>query len=498
MKCLLSLFLLFNFCTSGWSQDPSPATTVTAQVPENISLPALQQLAAQRAESVLFARRDLEVANLQFTAYRAGLKPRLEGNANLPNYFRTSTEVTQDDGTIAFREIELNNSSASLLATQRIGATGGLIGLETSLQRTDNFVLDGKSYNGAPLRLTLRQPILAFNPWRWDRKLLPLAREVSQRQLAAARAGAALDATALFFNLVSADQERQIAETNRAANEELFVIAEERYELGKINRGDLVQLRLELTSAEQNRLRARRLAAAASAGIYELLGLPFSGELLRPVLPDTVAAGVTVDRERAEQFLENRPELLEIQQQILTAEREQDRVRRDLGPRLDLEAAFGLIRGAAELAPIYKDPQNERIVSLRMSVPILDWGQRRALGRVAAADAELARNLGRRIENGFRGQLRQLLEQWETVREELRLAAEIRALANERFRISQESYSLGAIPLAQLTLAQQNRDQNNRAYADSLSAYWLTYANLGRLTLWDFITDQPLYKDSGS
>ncbi|WP_116107319.1 TolC family protein [Lewinella sp. IMCC34191] len=461
-----------------------------------ISLSELQAAAAERAEQVLIAEQQQRAARLELDAFEAGLKPRLDLAATLPNYFRTSTEVTQDDGTIAFREIELNNSSVSLLANQRIAATGGLIGLETRLQRTDNFALDTKSYNGSPVRLTFRQPILAFNPWKWDRRLLPLQLQVSDAALQAARADAALDATDLFFNLVSADQERRIAETNRAANETLFDIATERYELGQITRGDLVQLELEQASAEQNLLRAERLVGRASADILQYLGREYGGQLLQPEAPEATAdlIGLEIVATRALSLLQQRPELLDIRQRVLQAEREADRIKRELGPRLDLDASIGLIRNADEIDPIYQDPQNERVVSLTFAIPLLDWGERGALNKRARSEIELARQLGERRENQLEGQLTQLLDQWATLQEELVLATRIRDLAEERFQISQESYTLGAIPLTDLTFAQQNRDLNTRAYAETLRAYWTTYAGLERLTLWDFINDKGLWR----
>ena len=469
-------------------------TTVPAQV---ITLQQLQREAAARAERVLIAEQQAEAATLALDAYSASLLSRLDLFATLPNYFRTSTEVTQDDGTIAFREIELNNSSVGLQLNQRIGATGGLIGLETRLQRTDNFAQDTKSYNGSPVRLLLQQPILAFNPWKWDRRLLPLQAELTQRSRTAARAAAALDATELFFDLVSADQERRIAETNREANETLYRVAEERYALGQINRGDLVQLELELTSARQNLLRAERLVGAASVAILQLLGEPYTGQLLEPETPEVTAelTDLDISAARATELLAARPELLDLTRQVLEAEQRADRVRRDFGPRLDLNASIGLIRNADALDPIYSDPQNERTVSLTFAVPLVDWGERRARNKLAATEVALAQQLGQRTQTNLQSQLTQLLEQWGTVREELILATRIRDLATERFRISQESYTLGAIPLAELTLAQQNRDQNTRVYAATLRAYWLTYANLERLTLWDFITNKPLYNE---
>lgn len=457
-----------------------------------ITLEMLQKEAAQQATEVLIARQNLQNAGLQVDAFRASLKPRLDLVANFPNYFRTSTEVTQDDGTVAFREIELNNSFVGLFASQQIAATGGTISLESRLQRTDNLALDTKSYNGAPIRLFYRQPILAFNPLKWNRELFPLQVLTTQRELEAARAEAALAATERFFDLVSADQERRIAETNKVANERLYSIAEERFELGKINRGDLVQLRLELASAEQNLRRSERLVAAASASIFQLLGKVYGNELLEPALPEGEVESVITSEKALRLLKDRRPELLRARLTARQAAREVDQVKRDLGPRIDLEAGFGLVRNDLNIGPVYSDPRSERIVSLNLSMPLLDWGERRALTKRAKGERALAEEIGRRTEMNLTSELMQLLDQWTIVQEELALATKIKDLAEERFLISQESYTLGAIPLTELTLAQRNRDQNTRAYASTLRAYWLTYARLARLTLWDFINNKPL------
>ena len=480
LSTLLCSFTLL-FCTSGLAQDATPLT-----------LSDLQDQASDAAINVLQSQQQLTAANLELSAFEASLKPRLDLVANMPNYYRTSREVVLDDGTIGFREIELNNSFVGLAASQQIATTNTSVTLESRLQRTDNLVTDDKSYQGSPIRLFVRQPLLAFNPLKWDRELLPLRRQVAERELTAARATARLEATNLFFDLVTADQERRIAELNQTANEQLYAVAEERFALGKINRGDLVQLRLELTSARQDLLRASRLVTSASAAIDRLLGKAEGSGNYSPVLP-TTNQPTDIDATAARNYLQrNRPELLAAFVAEREAARQTDRTRRELGPRIDIEAGYGFIRNDAELAPIYNDPNDERILSVNLSLPILDWGERRDRVKAAQSNRELAREVARRTGVNLNSELEELLTTWTTVQEELALAEEIVALANERFEMSRASYELGAIPLTELSLAQQYRDRNTRAFAQTLRAYWLTYARLARLTLHDFINNRPL------
>ncbi|MEM6769189.1 MAG: TolC family protein, partial [Bacteroidota bacterium] len=116
-----------------------------------------------------------------------------------------------------------------------------------------------------------------------------------------------------------------------------------------------------------------------------------------------------------ERMKARRPEILAARQQLLEAARDVDQTKRNLGPRIDIEAGFGLVRNDLELAPIYNDPRSERIVSVNLSLPIVDWGQRKALTKRAASAEELAREVARRTELNLGTELTQLLEQWQTV-----------------------------------------------------------------------------------
>ena len=482
MTVRLLLLLLTTLSTNLHSQGPLPVKQVHAQVP--LTLEEARERAATNALDVLTARQQLESAELDVAILDARLRPSLDLVANFPNYYKTSREVILDDGTVGFRDIELNNSFVGLLAQQRIAATGATINLESRLQRTDNLAQDATSYQGSPIRLSVRQPLLAFNPLKWDRELVPLRRDVRRAEWTAARADATLDATDRFFDLVSADQERRIAEVNRTANEQLYAVAEERYELGKINRGDLLQLRLELRSAEQNLLRAERLVATASTALRQLLGEPYTGIDYVPVLPTTTELPDVPDAATAlDRLRRYRPELLAAELRRREADRERDRVRRDFGPRIDIEAGYGFIRNDDALSPIYNDPREERILSVNLALPLVDWGERRARVQQATTSQELAREVARRTELDLTSELTQLLDQWGMVGEELRLAEAMMELANERFAISRESYELGAIPLTELSLAQEFRDRTTRAYTGTLRTYWQTYARLSALTL---------------
>ncbi len=454
------------------------ACALPAQSP--ISLPALQDRAAATALSALTARAERDLAELDLVGLRAGLLPRLELNGNT-FYQQTFAETTQPDGTIRFQPVTTNNGGLRLHASQVIGATGGTVFATSGLQRFDDFEQDNRIYNGLPVRIGLRQPILGFNRWKWDRRLLPLQLSAAERRYRFEETAARTQATRLFFELAGADQDRRIAATNREAGSQLLDIARERFELGKISRSDLAQIELDLVDAEAAEIRAAQQVLDVSAAIASLVGEEYTGEALVPELPTTAALTDIRPEEaliRAERF---RPEIEEIRLTLLTAERDLAFVRRDFGPQLDLEASYGYVRSAPTLDAVYQDPQPERLVQLTFRLPLLDWGERRAAVKRATVSRDLAQLTGDRLRQEITNSLRRLLTRRRQLTEEIRLAERARALADERYRISRETYLLGKIPLTELNLAQLSRDRTDRAYLDVLRSYYLTQANLAEL-----------------
>lgn len=71
-------------------------------------------------------------------------------------------------------------------------------------------------------------------------------------------------------------------------------------------------------------------------------------------------------------------------------------------------------------------------------------------------------------------------------RGQLLLAAKADTVATKRFDVAKNRYVIGRIGMDNLCLAQQEKDQALRAYAQALRGYWSAYYRLRRATLYDF------------
>ncbi|NVK50264.1 MAG: TolC family protein, partial [Cyclobacteriaceae bacterium] len=55
-------------------------------------------------------------------------------------------------------------------------------------------------------------------------------------------------------------------------------------------------------------------------------------------------------------------------------------------------------------------------------------------------------------------------------------------------------YQSGNVSITDLSIAQNEKDTNRRAYFSALKDYWLAYYELRALTLFDFENQELLYK----
>ena len=233
-KLLYTIYILF-FVIIGLS-------SISAQ--GSVDLDGILSSVLSESYSATAAKNQLEIADANYDFYRSQLKPNVSLRASIPNYSKTSTPVIQPDGTISFTSIQQANSSLSLFATQVIPATGGTLFLNSDIQRFDDLSLDGKAFNGNPIRLGINQPLFGFNPWKYQKDIQSLAKEESLLNYNISIEESLGLATDLYFNILIAKQNLEIANTNEQVNEKLLSITEERLVLGKVSKDEKLQLSL--------------------------------------------------------------------------------------------------------------------------------------------------------------------------------------------------------------------------------------------------------------
>jgi len=487
-KYLLPLLLFFLMIKISLAQSiqssfiPSPVNLSNAINAETITLSEVLKLAEENVLGIKLASNDLEFAKKENQYFLATLKPSLDLGVLLPNLSNTSREIIQPDGSITFQRISQNNSSIGIDVRQNIAATGGQFFLSSDLQRFDDFSLNNSLYNGIPIRLGLYQPIFGFNPFKWNKRINASKIEEQTRNYSIAIEDAKWQATQLFFEVVIAKANRNIAATNKAVNENLLKISEERYALGKIARDEILQLQTQLKSSSLQESQAIYLVQNAIAALYAYLGvkeLPESSTFETPELLENIS----LDEAKLIQVaMKNQTLVSTFERQQLEQSRDLASVKANHGIQAALSAAVGFARGSKDLGDIYTDPFLENQVSLTLSLPIIDWGRKKTAMEMVGLQQENLQAQFSQDKLDFETEIRQQIYQFNRLQNEVSLLKEIQTISAERFDISNQRFVLGDISLTDLTLAQQEKDQPQRDYMQSLRAYWVTYYALRKLT----------------
>ena len=215
-----------------------------------LSLEQVISLAQTQSPDALNARHRFKSSYWQYRTYTAGLLPALTFDGTLPNFNRSIDRITLPDGTDAFINRSLSNYSASLALTQNLKLTGGQIFLNSDVERIDIFGDSTQtSFLTSPLNIGIRQPLFAYNDYRWAKKIEPRRYSEAERRYEEDLEQVTITAIDYFFGLLNAQIAFQIQKTNQANNDTLYQIGKGRYNIGTIAENELLQLELsQLTS----------------------------------------------------------------------------------------------------------------------------------------------------------------------------------------------------------------------------------------------------------
>lgn len=467
----------------------------TAQQRVELTLDEIVARAKSRSPAALRAETRRENRYWNYRFFRSNYNPQLRLGGTVPGFSQAVNSVIQPDGSVGFREVRQNLMDLELGMEQTIAATGGNISINSSTNRFDNFLApDGSpqtQWSGVPVNIRLSQPIFAFNPLKWDKKIEPLVYEESKREFIEEMEQISQTVTQLFFDFLISQVNFEIASKNLTNTQEILKIEQGRYNIGTTYEDKLLQVELQVLQARQDLAQARLDLEANSLRLKSYVGLNETAELALIPPRELPEFDVNVD-EAIELAFQNRAEALGFDRRILEAE---SGVAQARGQRFNmfLNASYGLNNAALNWQDVYQDPNRQTLVNLSFLVPILDWGRNKARMGQAEANKKLVEYTVEQDIINFEQEIFTKVKNFSMLKERLEITKMSDEVADKRYDISLRRYQNGNVTITDLNIAQQEKDQNRRAYIQSLRDFWTAYYELRQLTLYDFQSGQLLY-----
>ena len=469
-------------------------------LPQVVGMAKAQSIAARQAATTK------ETRYWEYRTFQSNYKPQLTLNSNLPAFTRSFNEIIQPDGTILFQPVRNNNSSVGLELSQNITQTGGLLYATSRLQRFDDFDRKNKLYNGTLFAVGLYQPLFRFNPLKWDKKVEPLKYKESQQEYLESLENIALNANQYFFDLLLAQVNLQIADTNFKNTENILRIAYEKFELGKNSRNEILQLKLENLKAQKAVATAKRDMEVASLNVKSYIGLqggekvemisppaPKGGENTRNTEGGVSAKQLSISSEKAiKEAFENRSDAIAFGRRMLEAERAVAKAKGDNGVNATLTGNLGFSNRGQQIGDVFQKPQNYQFLQIEFTVPVMDWGRSQSRTKTAEANRQLTQYTIEQDKQNFQQAIYTQVTLFDMLKNQMDLTMQADSIASEKYQIAQERYVLGNLSITDLSIAFSEKDQAKRDFIETLRQYWAAFYRLRWLTLYDFEKNEKI------
>jgi outer membrane protein TolC len=457
-----------------------------AQQPRVLTLDECLRVARVQSPAAKLAAKTYEIGYWNYRSFRAGLRPQVRLNADLPGFTRRITTNILDDGTQDFVSQDQAYSSLGLSLVQPIMPTGGQLFVTSGLARLDIFQNPYyMSWQSTPVSVGLRQPLVSYNTWRWSQKIQPVRYEQSQRRYMEALEDISIQATNAFFNLYIAEIRLANAEFNLSINDSIYQISNGRFKVGKIAENDLLQTELQLLGSRLDVEQQRVAIQSARQDLAILLGLPPETEF--KLIPPLEIPIVVVSEEVAlNQASMNRSDILDFEARLIQAQSDLAQTRSNNRFSADLNASYGLNQTGSSLTQAYTKPLSAQSFSVGIDIPLVQWG--RAKANVAAAQAQ-AEQVSIQVEQDRRTlewSVRNEVRQFTLQSQNMVIASKADTIAQRRFEVARARYMIGKIDITNLQISQNEKDNARSSYMQTLRDYWVGYYRLRRATLFDF------------
>lgn len=429
----------------------------------------------------------------EYRSYKAARLPSLSLNLTPAQYYRYITQRYDSQADIdVYREQQMFSAAAGLSLVQNFDLLGGTFYVDTQLDYLRNFGdVNSTQFSTVPFRIGYQQDLLGFNAFRWDRKIEPLKFEKVKKQFIYNSESVSEEAVNYFFSLAMVQADYRLAEDNLATADTLYAIGEQRQKIAAISQADLLTLKLDKVNARNTLKNAEITRKRAMSALATLLNLDKNTyiEIDLPSRPRYV--DISADRALL-LAKENNPAYLEQRQNVLEAEREVDRTKKESRFNASVNASVGFNQVADNLGAAYRNLLQQDLVSLTVSIPLVDWGVRKGKYNMARNNLNVVRIAARQEEISLEEDVMMTVKDFNVQQDLIASASEALDLAELAYDQTRRRFIIGKADISSLTLSLNRQQEAQKNYIQALQNYWLNYYKIRKLTLHDFESGMSL------
>lgn len=448
---------------------------------------------AEHNPDLINSRLSMERYEQNLIAQRASLKSRFSLSLSPLSYSQSRQFDSRYSDWYTNRSL---SSSGTFSITQPIIWTDATLSLSNSLSWQDNeSTLSGNTNSNRAfsnrLNLNLSQPIFTYNRTKMNMRQIEMNYENARISYALQRLNVERNITSQFYSLFMAQENLKIRESEQENAERNFRIIKDKVEADIATRDEYYQAELNLTQSRSTLENQKVSLENSKDNFKQSLGIPLDEDI--EVVCDITATPVPVDFDKALQSaMSSRLELR--QRQISREQQEMSMIQVKDNDSFSgsVSLSLGIMGDDPDIMNVYDNPTNNPRVAVTFSVPLYDWGARKA--RIKAAEIERkmfelsADEEIKSIEMNLRSTCRSL----ENLLTQISIAEQSRNNAQMTYDLNEERYRNGELTGMQMNQFQTQLSNSKMSYTQAIINYKVQLLNIKVLTLYDFEKDEPV------
>ena len=424
---------------------------------EFLTLEKALEIAYQQSPSIIQSKMSLEQSELALIQQKASLKSQFSLNLNPFQYTRSTSF---DEYNTQWYTRKSMSSGLDFRISQPIKWTDGTITLSNSFkwQDDDNQSFGAKSTSFSNnLSLNLEQPIFTYNKTKMQLKRLEFNLEKAKIQYALAQLNIEKNVTSAFYSVYQSYKRLVTAR-------EAFQSQKQNYEI----------IKNKETSYENTKDQFK-----------QTLGLPLDIDI--SILPDIQIDSVHVDVNQAVKYaltqrMEIRQQQIAIEEGIfsLIEARDNNKFKGSISARVGLMGQGNKFNGA------FSKPDDNETIGITLTVPIWDWGARKANIRSSELSNENTEISNEEERKSIILNVRQVCRELPKLLRQIEIARQTVKNAERTYDINAEKYRSGTLTGMELKNQQTQLTDAKNALTDAIISYKLKLLDLKIQTLWDY------------
>lgn len=490
MKNIHKRALLAGMCLISHILSAAPQGT------KGLTMDDALRIAAEKSVMAMTFRNGYAADYWQYRSYRASFLPFLTLSADLGGLNR-SMVILQDyhTGSLAYRTNWSLTNDIQLSLSQNVPLTGGTISLSANLSRLDQYEPDRSvTFFSQPLFISYSQSIGGFNSFKWSRRIMPEQHELSRREYVENMEKLKATVVSAYWNYVSMSDSYERCLEDYAESRRQFALAKRRYSTGRASRTSLQQLEFKLVDDSMTVASRYLDMQMAHDALCSHLGIDDGNELV--LSPEFHVPELNLEYyDVMEKALANSSFNISAQIQLMQADENVSRAKAAAGFHSSVNLRVGLSGTDNSFKSSIDRLQDQEIVSVSVSLPVVDWGEGKAQLRMSKAQAGMVKSQQEQALADFRRELSLMVMEFNNLGTLCRLSGRAYELAVDNYSDALDEFSEGKLTVTELSQIRGTRDSARMSYIGNVSRFWQQYYQLRSITLWDYIDGQPVSCD---